>query len=150
MGRPTDYKPDYVDMAYRLGLLGLTDKQIAEAFDVNERTLHRWKKKHPEFCQSLKQSKINADAKVAESLYQAAIGHDVTRTVIRRDGEKVTKQIVVERVQNVTAAIFWLKNRQPAVWRDKPTADELVQEPTPVQIVVNTVDASVSDDDGST
>ena len=39
-----------------------------------ERTINRWKNQQPEFCQSLKEGKAEADARVADSLSQRAIG----------------------------------------------------------------------------
>ena len=53
-GRPSKYKPEYVEQAQKLATLGATDREAAEFFDVNEATLHRWKHEHPEFCESLK------------------------------------------------------------------------------------------------
>ena len=121
-GRPTAYLPAYAEQARRLAMLGLTDAEMAEFFSVSERTLNTWKKAHPDFLQSLKAGKIEADTHVATGLYQSAIGgHVVTETREQEgpDGSitrtKETKQVP----PNVTAQVFWLKNRQPAKWRDK-------------------------------
>ena len=121
-GRPTAYLPAYAEQAQRLAILGLTDVEMAEFFGVAERTFHGWKKSHPDFLQSLKAGKIEADTHVATGLYQSAIGgHVVTETREQEgpDGSitrtKETKQVP----PNVTAQVFWLKNRQPAKWRDK-------------------------------
>ncbi len=121
-GRPTAYLPAYAEQARRLAMLGLTDADMAEFFSVSERTLNTWKKAHPDFLQSLKAGKIEADTHVATGLYQSAIGgHVVTETREQEgpDGSitrtKETKQVP----PNVTAQVFWLKNRQPAKWRDK-------------------------------
>jgi transposase len=53
-GRPTKYKPAYCKQAKALTKLGATEREVAEFFDVDERTLNRWKHTHPKFCQSLK------------------------------------------------------------------------------------------------
>ncbi|MFW0778321.1 MAG: hypothetical protein ACN2B6_11465 [Rickettsiales bacterium] len=94
-GRPTAYKPEYCDKAYKLCLLGATDAEMASFFGVAESTLNNWKNDHLEFLESLKAGKEDADAAIAQSLYQQAL-----------DG-------------NTTAQIFWLKNRRSKSWRDK-------------------------------
>lgn len=121
-GRPTAYLPAYAEQARRLAMLGLTDAEMAEFFSVSERTLNTWKKAHPDFLQSLKAGKIEADTHVATGLYQSAIGGHVVTETREQEGPdggitrtKETKQVP----PNVTAQVFWLKNRQPARWRDK-------------------------------
>ena len=121
-GRPTAYLPVYAEQAQRLAMLGLTDVEMAEFFCVSERTLNTWKKAHPDFLQSLKAGKIEADTHVATGLYQSAIGgHVVTETRVQEapDGS-ITRTTETKQVPpNVTAQVFWMKNRQPAKWRDK-------------------------------
>ena len=63
-GRPTDYKPEYIDQAFRLCLLGATDKEMANFWGVEESTINNWKLAHPEFLESIKAGKIDADTKV--------------------------------------------------------------------------------------
>ncbi|MDR1662584.1 MAG: hypothetical protein LBR95_09230, partial [Azoarcus sp.] len=57
-------------------MLGLTDAQIAEQIGVSEALLNAWKKRHPDFYESLKKGKTEADAKVAVSLYRRACGYE--------------------------------------------------------------------------
>jgi len=42
MGRKTDYKDEYNELAFKFSLLGATDKQMAGFFDVSEQTLNSW------------------------------------------------------------------------------------------------------------
>src|SRR5262245_16835501 len=74
-GRPTKYDSSYNDQVVKFCKLGATDAQIADFFNVNEATIHRWKKEHKEFCESIKRGKILADAEVAQSLFQRAVGY---------------------------------------------------------------------------
>lgn len=115
------YKPEYDELAYNYALLGVTDKQLAEFFDVSEVTINEWKKVHPSFLKSLKDGKSIADAQVAKSLFKRALGcsHPETK-IATRDGQ-ITDTLDVEKhyAPDPTAAIFWLKNRQPEIWRDK-------------------------------
>lgn len=124
-GRPSGYKPEYCDQAYKLCLLGADDKRIADFFEISEATLNRWKSEHPEFWESLKAGKENADAAVAASLYNRAKGYVSKKTVTATNGGIVTDVKVVDEyvVPDTTAAIFWLKNRQPKQWRDKQEID---------------------------
>jgi hypothetical protein len=121
-GRPTAYLLQYAEQARRLAMLGLTDAEMAEFFSVSERTLNTWKKAHPDFLQSLKAGKIEADTHVASGLYQSAIGgHVVTESREQKapDGS-ITRTTETKQVPpNVTAQLFWLKNRQSTKWRDK-------------------------------
>lgn len=120
MARPTDYRKEYAEQARKLCLLGYTDKQLADFFNVNERTINRWKKDYPEFCQSIKKGKEVADIEVIESLYKRAVGFEYDETELKTDGNAKSKRVIKKLVvPDTTAQIFWLKNRQPEMWRDK-------------------------------
>ena len=136
-GRPTKYRPAYAEQARKLALLGQTDAQIADFFNIGEATLHRWKREHDGFRQSICAGKVRADADVAASLYQTALGGG-TVTELREEpgdaGQIVTKRTVRELPPDVRAQRFWLNNRQPALWRDKVVlADE-----TPPEVLAET------------
>lgn len=120
-GRPSKFKPEFVEQARKLAELGATDREIAEFFEVDERTLNRWKADKPEFCQSLRVGKDVADDRVEQALYRRALGysHDAVKIAVNAQGE-VTQVPYVERMPpDTTAAIFWLKNRRKETWRDK-------------------------------
>lgn len=113
------YKPEYAVIAGRLcEKLAATDRQLADYFDVSYATFQNWKNDYPELLDSLKQNKEIADENVVKSLYQRAMGYDVVTPRVIADG------VVVEDVKHYpadpTSMIFWLKNRQPKNWRDKP------------------------------
>jgi hypothetical protein len=122
-GRPTDYKQEYNEQVFKLCLLGAMDKDIADFFDVSEKTINLWKKRYPEFFQSIKRGKMQADANVAASLYKCAIGFvkEDCEEVFQHKGEIVRANVKKYFPPNVTAQIFVLKNRQPKLWRDKQT-----------------------------
>lgn len=122
MGRPSDYSPEYAEQARKLCLLGATDIQVADFFDVDVRTVHRWKNSHPEFCHSLKAGKEEADAQVERSLFQRAMGfeHDAVKIFMPAGAESPVHAKYREFViPDTTACIFWLKNRKSEQWRDK-------------------------------
>ncbi len=75
MGRPTSYRPEYAEQALKLCRLGATDKELADFFEVAESTVNLWKIEHPEFSESLKAGKAQADAEVADKLFKRATGY---------------------------------------------------------------------------
>ena len=80
---------------------GLTDEQIAQNMGIATGTLYDWKNKHPEISEALKETKEIADRAVENALFQAALKG------------------------NITAQIFWLKNRKPKLWREKQADDSV-------------------------
>ena len=74
---------------------GLVDEQIANNMGIATSTYYDWKNKYPEFAEALKKNKDIVDYEVENALLKNAL-----------DG-------------NVTAQIFWLKNRKKNEWRDK-------------------------------
>lgn len=127
VGRPSKYDSINKDQLKKLFSMGLTDVQVCEFFDIAESTLNEYKNKYPEFSESLKDWKAQADKVVEKCLYQRAIGYqfdEITKENIVIDGKEVEgaerKKVVTKHyAPDVTAQIFWLKNRQPAQWREK-------------------------------
>jgi hypothetical protein len=120
VGRPTDYQEKYAEQAYKLCLLGSTDADLADFFEVDESTINNWKLKFPKFLESIKSGKIIADAEVAESLYKRAKGYKVdTVKVFQFQGEPVIVPVVEDIAPDTGACMAWLKNRQRDKWRDK-------------------------------
>ena len=121
-GRPTRYDPErHPFLAACLARDGLTSPEIAERLGIHWATLKRWQQRYPEFCAALKESKAESDGKVEMSLYKRALGYEITETEEVRDkrGQVTRKKTTVKQVlPDVTAQIFWLKNRQPEKWRD--------------------------------
>lgn len=124
-GRPSRYKSEYAEWAEKMAKLGATDAELADAFGVTEKTINEWKKAHVEFSLSLKKGKLLADAEVAAKLFHRATGYEHPEDDIRAiNGEIVITPTIKHYPPDTTAAIFWLKNRQPAKWRDRPEAEQ--------------------------
>jgi len=121
-GRPTIFNEDIQEKILKMAETGLTDKQVAYIVGVTEQTINNWKLKHPAFFESLKIAKELSDLKVVNMLYRKASG-GLTITEkhegVDATGNIIDKTIVKELPPSDTAAIFWLKNRQPDKWRDK-------------------------------
>ena len=119
-GRPSKYKPEYDQQAVKLCLLGATDKDLADFFEVNEDTINEWKRVHSSFSVSVKNGKEQADAEVATKLYHRALGYSHPEVDIKViDHQIVMTDIVKHYPPDATSAIFWLKNRQKDKWRDR-------------------------------
>lgn len=116
-------------MTKNLCLLGATDADIASFFNVGLTTLNNWKRKNTEFRDAMKIGKLAADAKVAKSLYQRAIGFQQQEIDIRVIKGQVIQTIYTKRYPPDTAsAIFWLKNRQPDLWKERRERDMSVDD----------------------
>jgi len=119
-GRPTKYEPSFNKQVIKLCRLGATDKEIADFFDVCEKTINNWKIEYPEFLQSIKKGKIEADMKVANSLFKRAVGYKHKEDkIFNNNGAPLIVPTMKHYPPDPTAIIFWLKNRQPNTWRDK-------------------------------
>ena len=120
MARPSKYKEEFSKQAYKLCLIGATDAQLANFFEVTESTLNNWKHEYPEFLESLKEGKSVADGEVAKSLFHRAKGYSHKDVhVSNYQGEITLTNLIKKYPPDTTACIFWLKNRQPEMWRDK-------------------------------
>ena len=120
-GRPSKYSTINLDQVKKLVLRGWTDLQMSDFFGVDETTWHRWKEKHPEFCQSLKDWKVEADAIVERCLFERATGYSHPEDkIFKPAGEDPTIVPTIKHYPpDTVAGIFWLKNRQPGKWREK-------------------------------
>lgn len=114
------FHASFPEIAHQLALLGATEEQMASALGVSRSAIQLWKTKHPEFGEQVRRGGMIADANVSKSLYQRAIGYSHDDVDIRSvAGEIVETPIKKHYPPEVVACIFWLKNRQPALWRDK-------------------------------
>lgn len=78
---------------------GLRYDQIAKNMGISECTLYDWQNRFPEIANALKKTREIVDFEVENALYENAMAG------------------------NVTAQIFWLKNRLRKRWMDKPVDD---------------------------
>lgn len=104
---------------------GLTDEQIAQNIGINPATLYVWKNNYPEISESLKKGKEVIDYEVENALLKRALGYEYTEIKTKTEEGVVTEVTTTTKqvVPDVTAQIFWLKNRKPDLWRDKPEDD---------------------------
>jgi len=96
---------------------GLTLDDVAHNLGISPVTLFKYRDAHVEFSEALKSGKEVADIIVENALYKRAVGYAYDE-VTYQNGEEV-KRVTKEALPDVTAQIFWLKNRKPVEWRDK-------------------------------
>jgi DNA-binding XRE family transcriptional regulator len=148
MARPTKYQKAYAEQARKLCLLGYTDAELADFFEVSEQTINAWKKAQPAFLESIKKGKDLADGEVVDSLYQRALGYVAPDLDIRVINDQIVKTNIKKHYPpDPVSAIFWLRNRQRNKWHNNPEPGDNNIEPTPVQINVSVVDARADDGD---
>lgn len=135
-GRPSLYDPAFAEDAVKLCQLGATDIELADFFGVNVSTLYRWQIQYTEFCKALKIGKEAADARVERSLFAKATGYSYPAVKIMSYEGSVIEAPYREHVPpDTTAAIFWLKNRKPAEWRDLTRQEHTAPGGGPVEVV---------------
>ena len=114
-------EPDGLTLLESWARDGLTEVQIAQKMRIGMSTLSDWKNRYPEILEALKKGKEVVDVEVENALLKRALGYEYMEIMTEEsaDGFKTrrTKKFVPP---DVTAQIFWLKNRRPDLWRDKP------------------------------
>ena len=125
-GRPSKYDKESAITAGWLARDGKTDKEIAAALGIRESTLNEWKKKYPEFSESLKNNKEVVDNKVVDALVKRALGYEYDKTEIEvhTEGKKEFKKKKVTTMHvppDPIAIIFFITNRQNDRWKRNPS-----------------------------
>lgn len=106
---------------------GLSNEQIAHNIGINKDTLYEWQKRFSDFSEALKKGKEVVDREVENALLKRALGYEYDEVTQEPVTDKdtgitemrVTKRVTKQIVPDVTAQIFWLKNRKPDEFRDK-------------------------------
>ena len=119
-GRESSYVDRYAEQAYRLCLLGMTNEELADFFQVATSTIHVWIDRFPEFSDAIKRGKEEADSHVAEKLWRRATGyeHEAVK-IFQYEGTPVIVPYTEHYPPDTQAASLWLRNRQPDKWRDR-------------------------------
>ena len=100
---------------------GLIDEQIAKNIGIRRQTLYTWKNKYSDINDALKKGKEIVDVEVENALLKRAMGYDVEikEEKLDRDGFVHELKRTIHVAGDVTAQIYWLKNRLPDKWREK-------------------------------
>jgi len=120
VGRPRiEITPAICLEAERLASLGLTKAQIATSLGFCRDTLRKKEKEFSGFSDAIKKGQAFGIAQVTNHLFEQS------------------------KKGNTTATIFFLKNRDPENWKDRVPERTGSDAPTPVQIIVQTIDGRI-------
>ncbi len=104
---------------------GATVAEMASACSVNTRTFFRWLVQYPELNDAVTAGKDAFNTRVVRALAERATGFeaDVEEVKVLSDGEVVRYNVRKYFPPDVTAGIYWTKNRMPEDWRDVQRID---------------------------
>ena len=105
-GRPSEFDEAIMPEVLELVGQGATTKELADHLGVHPAQFWRWCQAYPHLRSAVKAAREAQDDRVEEALRINAV----------LEG-------------NVTAQIFWLKNRRPNEWRDRKETEIIVPEP---------------------
>ena len=117
--KPVKWNPSMALFAMFFASEGYTEKEIATKLDVHEHTINYWKRTKPTFLEALKKGKDHYTDRVEQSLIENAVGYThpaIHFSVI--DDTVVETSYLKHYPPNVTAQIFYLKNRARDRWMD--------------------------------
>lgn len=103
MARPNKYETHVAPRLSEIGdwvRNGAADEEIIKRLRIGKSAFYQYKREFSEFSDTLKNTRDAVDGQVENALLQSALAG------------------------NTTAQIFWLKNRRPKLWRDKPIDDD--------------------------
>ncbi|MEE9354777.1 MAG: hypothetical protein V3U75_04230 [Methylococcaceae bacterium] len=172
-GQPTKYKPAYAAKAEKLcSEQGYTDENLAKYFKIAVSTLSNWKNKYEEFLAAIKKGKDEFDTEIVEQcLLKRCRGYTYIETTKElqgfggedKDDEDfegdetvrvlmVTKKVKKQKAPDVTAQIFWLKNRNSERWKDRKEVQVGGPDGKPIPVTVidySKVDLARTPDDSN-
>ena len=138
-GRPTDYRPEYTDMA-KLCIedSGFSMYKLAKLFSVDRATIYRWMESNKEFCDGVEKARTVWDGhKIHKSLVKRSVGfswNEVTHEP-NPDGElKITRKVRKYFPPDVAAIKHWQVNRDPSKWRDRTSHEIGGKDGGPIEV----------------
>ena len=102
-----------------LAARGATIAEMADACSVETRTFFRWMNAYPELNEAVSSGKDAFDTQVERALAERAVGYSVdVEECFVINGKVVRETVRKYYPPDVTACIYWTKNRMPEKWRD--------------------------------
>jgi len=128
MGPPIKYKEDFVRQAFvACSEGGFTNAKLAKLLQVDIATIYQWKLDYPDLSDAINSGKdIWNSSKAEKCMMKRVTGYKYTETTREPDDDgnlKISKTVRKSVAPDVTAQIFWLKNRSPERWRDRKELD---------------------------
>ena len=119
------FEESMIEEVFKLARFGMTNKEIAEFYNISVSTFEGYQRKYPEFNGSLQKGRLLDSLKVVASLHKQALGYDVeeeqSNYKIDKQGNKTLtfQKTTTKHIQpNTTACIYILKTRHGDKWMD--------------------------------
>ena len=137
IGRPPKFNEAMGTKIIELVSQGVPNEEIADLIGVHRNTLFMWTQNNIDLKVALKQAAQFADELVEASLFRRACGYshpaekhflDKQLVTDEETGQKylrsnvITHEYTEHYPPSEQAAMFWLRNRQPERWKEKPEA----------------------------
>jgi hypothetical protein len=127
VGIPGKYIKLDLKKIYRLCILGMTNEELAEHYDVKYETWSQWcnsksKTYKPALTEVIAAGREDIAARVADRLVQRALGYKHKAKKFFYDsqsGEVVSQEYIEHYPPSEQAAMFILKNKRPQDWKEK-------------------------------
>lgn len=114
------FLPDHLEQVRAIAMRGITEEQMCEVFDIDEKQMGLWKAQYPTFKEALESGYTDADTEVLGALFKVATGYEHPETkVMMWDGELLTHDITKHYKPDVQAIKLWMTNRQREHWSDR-------------------------------
>jgi len=120
------YRKEIVETLVKHLKKGSTITSACDAVGISKEAFYNWMKTKSDFYDSIKKVQSVADKQVENALFRSAVGFTITEKEYRsikmkgfETGKELVKATKKKVLPNVTAQIFWLKNRNPDEWRDR-------------------------------
>lgn len=127
------YNDNFPLLAEDYARRGMIDKEIMKKLGIAKTAYYKYQNEHAEFKEAIKRGKAPVDVEVENALLKRSKGYEYEEDHVeyrpRKKGDKsgpsLIKRIKKQVAPDVTAIIFWLKNRRPELWRDKHELEHL-------------------------
>lgn len=120
----SQYQPGFARRAQDYCMLGATNAELAELFEVTERTIEKWMVELPRFKRCVQNGRTGADVSVSRALHRRATGMKVTKErAMLVKGKVQVVELKEELPPDTNAASLWLANRQRSKWRASTAGD---------------------------
>jgi len=124
------YNDDFPLLAEDYARRGMIDVEIAKNLGIHVDSLYNYQKKYVEFFEAIKRGKAPIDFEAENALLKRVMGYEYEEVMVEYKpgkgdkGEERAKPTTIKKtkkqvIPDVTAQIFWLKNRRPKLWKDK-------------------------------
>lgn len=105
------------ELLIMLSSFGLSRQEIASILGTKARYIDEVIRKSPDLQDAIKEARKQADVQVVNALFRRAVGYNYAEVLYDNYG-KIYRKAFKHLPPDVTACIFWLKNRMKDEWAD--------------------------------